>query len=334
MSYLEGRIQRFFKAGSVIFQEGDYGAAMYIITSGQVEVSTKRFNEKVVLATLSKGAIFGEMALLDQPYRSATVVALTDVSCLEINNVFFKTSFQSQPGWMRSFFQIIVERLREADKRQDPLTVDDKIGQLIVTLEQFKDLPHLLDENRVGIKLKPALTLIQLLLNISTKQAERIIERLVEEELLKIIVDFKEGRIIKIAEPDRFSEFATYCQEQLMRKMHMEFDSAFSTLNAEQRRLVEFLSKVMREQPGVTDFEVGYLQARCQELLDCDWESLAPQIKAFCDSGILRLRRKPSGESYYEIDKSQMLGLKEQEQKLKRFADLQRELTYEWEEEK
>lgn len=331
MSYLEGRIQRYFKAGTVIFREGDYGASMYIITSGEVEVSIEKDSEKIVLANLPKGSVFGEMALLDQPYRSATVTALTDVSCLEINNVFFKMSFQQLPSWMRSFFQILVERVRESNKKQDPLTIVDKVRQIVMTINLFRDLSPMLDESQKCLKWQPVAKTIQLLLNVPEKLVEIVFERLVEEEIIKKIVDFKEGRLLKIVEPEKLAGFATFCQEQIMRKMNLEFQSAFQSLNAEKQKLLEFLRKLMHEQPGITEFEAPYLEARCQELLGCDWGHFSKSVHEFSEEGLITVKHNATGERYYQVDKSKILGLREREIELQKYASLEQEIVYAWE---
>ncbi len=73
-----------FEAGEVIFYEGDYGDYLYIITSGEVEVLQTRDGKENVIANLGKGEFFGEMALLNQRSRTATIrcKAPTDVLAL------------------------------------------------------------------------------------------------------------------------------------------------------------------------------------------------------------------------------------------------------------
>lgn len=64
------------KAGKVLFRKGEIGDALYVIQSGSVEVLKHKFAWMPGgrLAQLKAGDFFGEMALLDQPYRTATVV--------------------------------------------------------------------------------------------------------------------------------------------------------------------------------------------------------------------------------------------------------------------
>lgn len=80
-----------FKAGSVIFKEGDEGNAMYIVAAGKVKV-TKQDEEKqetVVVDEIKSGDYFGERALLTNEPRAATVTAEVPVVCLKLDATAF-----------------------------------------------------------------------------------------------------------------------------------------------------------------------------------------------------------------------------------------------------
>jgi CRP-like cAMP-binding protein len=64
--------------GNLIVEQNTTGTKMYIIAQGSVEVFIKGLEEDTVLVFLGQGQVFGEMALLDQGYRSASVRATTD----------------------------------------------------------------------------------------------------------------------------------------------------------------------------------------------------------------------------------------------------------------
>ena len=65
-------------AEEIIVEQNTTGTEMYIIAQGSVEVFIRGLEEESVLVYLGKGQVFGEMALLDQGYRSASVRATTD----------------------------------------------------------------------------------------------------------------------------------------------------------------------------------------------------------------------------------------------------------------
>jgi len=97
---------RDFPAGSVIIREGEPGDSMYIMASGEVEI-TKRLTleldedtpkERVMIRLRAEdGVYFGEMSLLEQDTRSATVTALTDCQLLELNHQDFLELIRHHP---------------------------------------------------------------------------------------------------------------------------------------------------------------------------------------------------------------------------------------------
>ena len=75
-----------FSAGEIIFNEGDPSHSMYILLSGNVEIQSIK---KGVIVTLNSCDIFGEIGLITQRTRSATVNALTSCNLLRIDHVEF-----------------------------------------------------------------------------------------------------------------------------------------------------------------------------------------------------------------------------------------------------
>lgn len=82
---------REFKAGDVIFRQGDDAKELFVIQRGSVEI---RLGNRV-LETLSDYAIFGEMALIDSAPRSAMAVAVSDVKLVSVGEKQFL--FPDQP---------------------------------------------------------------------------------------------------------------------------------------------------------------------------------------------------------------------------------------------
>jgi CRP/FNR family cyclic AMP-dependent transcriptional regulator len=68
--------------GECVMREGDIGAEMFVIQSGQVTISKRMAGRDVVLATLGKGEFFGEMSLLESLPREADARAVGDVTLL------------------------------------------------------------------------------------------------------------------------------------------------------------------------------------------------------------------------------------------------------------
>jgi hypothetical protein len=139
-----------YEAGDVIVQENDCGDTAYIIDHGQVEVSKELDGQKVHLAYLGAGEIFGEMSLIDEKPRSATVTAVTETVVSEIRRDDFFHRLQTDPKVALTLLQVLFERLREAHALilqlqtvapqhalvpKAPVAVVPPQGQLTMTLE-------------------------------------------------------------------------------------------------------------------------------------------------------------------------------------------------------
>ena len=106
-----------YEAGEVIVQENEHGETAYVIQQGQVEVSKEQNGRNVHLAYLGAGDTFGEMSMIDEKPRSATVRAVTETVVSEIRRDDFFNSFHTDPNVALQLLKVLFERLREADAR-------------------------------------------------------------------------------------------------------------------------------------------------------------------------------------------------------------------------
>ena len=103
-----------FDTGTTIVEEGISGDKFFIIGNGKVEVATKdRFGKKVPLAILGDGDYFGEMALLEETPRTATVTALTPCILLTLERSQFDDFISKAPD-VRIHLEKVVQQRREA----------------------------------------------------------------------------------------------------------------------------------------------------------------------------------------------------------------------------
>ncbi len=107
--------ERHYKAGQVVFRENDVGDALYIIIRGKVRVNKGKQN--ITLEILEDRDCFGEMAILDQEPRSATVEIQEDATLLAIKREDFQRLLLARPRLAFSLFRTISRRLREATAR-------------------------------------------------------------------------------------------------------------------------------------------------------------------------------------------------------------------------
>ena len=107
-----GAATRSYKAGDVIFREGEPAQELYIVKSGRVEV---RVGNRV-LDTLPELSIFGEMALVDHSPRSATVVAATDTTIVPVGEKQFLFLISRTPHFALNVMRVLAQRLRSANR--------------------------------------------------------------------------------------------------------------------------------------------------------------------------------------------------------------------------
>src|SRR5919108_5485515 len=99
----------------LLFEKTNLGETACVITQGQVEVSKELQGQKVHLAYLGVGETFGEMSMIDEKPRSATVTAVTETLVSEIRRDDFFKSFQTDPDVALQLLKVLFERLREAN---------------------------------------------------------------------------------------------------------------------------------------------------------------------------------------------------------------------------
>lgn len=110
--------EKTFTSGELIIEEGRTGNGLYVVMSGEVEViKGLGSDDERVLAKRGPGEVFGEMALLGEWPRTATVRALDQVVCLGIDRWVFLTQLESHPQLGVKMLQILAQRLRESDAR-------------------------------------------------------------------------------------------------------------------------------------------------------------------------------------------------------------------------
>src|SRR5262245_36298690 len=109
-----------FGPGEVIFREGDRGRHVYVIRTGEVEVLVNRPDGgSEVIGRLHAGDHFGELSLLREGPRTATIRTLTAVQLYKMNADNFLALYFSLPEFRESMTAIAKARLREFKARAD-----------------------------------------------------------------------------------------------------------------------------------------------------------------------------------------------------------------------
>jgi CRP/FNR family transcriptional regulator len=105
--------QRIFAPGDTIAREGQSGVGFFLIEDGHASVSVKGEER----GTISAGDYFGEVALIDDGSRSATVTAVTELRCWGMTPWDFRPLVESDAGIAWKLLQVLAKRLRAAEQR-------------------------------------------------------------------------------------------------------------------------------------------------------------------------------------------------------------------------
>lgn len=115
------KVERCYNAGEVIFQQGDPCDGIYSVKVGAVSVyktkPTATGPADVELVRLGPGSMFGEMGMLDQTRRDASVKAVEYTECIVITREMFDSQMAALPAWVVNFIKILVGRLRNTNDR-------------------------------------------------------------------------------------------------------------------------------------------------------------------------------------------------------------------------
>ncbi len=107
-----------FGPGELIVEEGHTGNGLYLIVSGNVEaVKGLGTEQQQIVNKLGAGEVFGEMALLGEWPRTATVRAVDNVECLGVDRWVFLAQLERQPKVGIRMLHILAQKLRDSDAR-------------------------------------------------------------------------------------------------------------------------------------------------------------------------------------------------------------------------
>ena len=136
---LFSRFGRDFRAGDVLFREGEHGEEMYVIQSGVVQILKAVGNEERPLAALGRGEFVGEMALLNDKPRTATAVVLEDAKCLVIDRATLEQMITSSAEIALRLVKKLARRLDSADEMIQILLNPDPKARVLLSLKRHAE---------------------------------------------------------------------------------------------------------------------------------------------------------------------------------------------------
>ncbi|MBF0498803.1 MAG: cyclic nucleotide-binding domain-containing protein [Candidatus Riflebacteria bacterium] len=128
-----------FPARSVIFREGDRGDTLYILKSGRATISKKnRLGVNVVIATLVEGAVIGDMALIDNQPRSATLETLIQSTFFIIKESDFQKLLYNDREVTQGTLILLTDRIRRSNEKLIDFALDNHPDMVILTDTDFR----------------------------------------------------------------------------------------------------------------------------------------------------------------------------------------------------
>src|SRR5688572_2532257 len=135
--------QRTYPRNSFILRAGEETDALYIILSGRVKILIPdEQGREVILAVMGLNEFFGEMGLLDDQSRSASVETLEVCQMLRLSKAGFMTCLKDNFELAMIIIRNLVKRLREADRKIESLALIDvygRVARLLIDMAQVVD---------------------------------------------------------------------------------------------------------------------------------------------------------------------------------------------------
>ncbi|MBN1602482.1 MAG: cyclic nucleotide-binding domain-containing protein [Chitinispirillaceae bacterium] len=121
--------ERFYSRGEVVFNEGEPGAGMYIVSKGEVEIiQNVADSQKMRLAIIAERSFFGEIALLDEVPRSASAVAMGETVLLGFSKPDLENLLGRNPGLgikiLSNLSRLTCRRLIKANENLESLQIE------------------------------------------------------------------------------------------------------------------------------------------------------------------------------------------------------------------
>ena len=128
-----------FKAGTVLFEEGQPGDYMYVVQSGEVEIRRTVGETERVLAVLTPGEFLGEMAILNGRPRSATAVVRSDARLMVIEGKTFEAMLRARPEIALRIIKTLALRLEGANQQVELLLLPTPNHRVVQCLRHMAE---------------------------------------------------------------------------------------------------------------------------------------------------------------------------------------------------
>jgi len=144
--------------GEILFNQNDEASEAFIVDAGWVALSRLALDgQELVIANLSRGALFGELGLIDGNPRSAKAVASTRVELIKFSRSVFNDSIQNNPRINEKLLQVFAQRIRTTDELAIVMAYAPQTGRVEYALDKLKQTaqPHKKDSSLLIVRSSP-----------------------------------------------------------------------------------------------------------------------------------------------------------------------------------
>ena len=176
--------ERVFAQGDLIFEEDDAGDVLFIIQSGEVELSRRAMTGRHTIATLTAGEFFGEMCVVIGERRTARAVAKSGTRLREWDGETLEAMCVDRPEIAIRIISRLTARLIESERRFSALGIDDLLRPMVRALLRSAESP-----SEAGVRFGGNLKDLANESGLSMLEAHHALQQLLDQRVLKLVDD-------------------------------------------------------------------------------------------------------------------------------------------------
>ncbi len=207
----ESENEKIYKVGEVVFKENDRSTEMYIIKKGKVKITKRIGSQESDLAVMGPGEFFGEMSLLDNMPRSATVTAIQETTLMIVTRNMFDDQLKKIPDWFTKIIEVIISRLRQADRRLEALLMREDTAKVCTMLSILFDTDAVITDLGKNIAYSYALSRCASALGMNQLTVKRVFNQLRKLEII-LVVDGQDDSKILLPKEASLEQFTVFLQ--------------------------------------------------------------------------------------------------------------------------
>jgi CRP/FNR family cyclic AMP-dependent transcriptional regulator len=176
--------EKVFASGETIFEERDEGSVLFIIQSGEVELSRRALDGRHAVANLGPGEFFGEMSVVLREPRTARATALCETRLLQLDGETLEAMCIERPEIAIRIISRLTARLIDSERRLAALGVDDLLRPIVRALLKKAEPPG--DD---GVRFPCKLRDLARDSGLSMLEAHHALHQLLDQRVLRLVDD-------------------------------------------------------------------------------------------------------------------------------------------------